>query len=127
MKINFKIGMLAMIIIALVAFSISCAPPIGDEKVRVPAEVHPGLTDEMSCLDCHSELTPDITNDWKKSGHGKMNYGCYICHGDGTVSFTSKPTNDGCISCHSASTTHIEKYPHMSCFDCHNGHSLIVG
>jgi len=127
MKINLKLGVLALIVIAFSVILFSCAPPITDEKVSVPALVHPGLPSDMGCVDCHMDVTPTIVNQWQNSGHGKLNYGCYMCHGDGVVKFTPKPSDDGCSSCHSGSAAHIEKYNHMSCFDCHNGHSLIVG
>ena len=109
---------------------ISCSAEMVLEKDVTPASTTKSLIkhqDEdfsISCSDCHSDVTPDIYADWKGSGHGKMNYGCYICHGDGDVEFYPAATEVGCISCHSNNEAHIARVDYNGCFDCHDGHSL---
>lgn len=126
MKIKSSTVILSLVIIAFVVVFIACIPPVTEEKTTVPATVHPEVNYDMGCADCHMTETPAITKAWKSSGHGKMNFGCYICHGDGVEYFTSKPSSEGCISCHSGSMEHLEDVGETGCFDCHNGHSLIA-
>ena len=90
------------------------------------AEKHPDADFSMSCKECHMEVTPDIYTTWAESGHGKMNFGCYMCHGDGQEEFYVKPGSDRCISCHSGHEKCIEMTGDGNCFDCHKGHSLKV-
>ena len=33
-----------------------------------------------SCVECHSQKTPAIVADWKKSAHGRLGVDCYKCH-----------------------------------------------
>jgi hypothetical protein len=87
-------------------------------------EKHPDVDFTISCRECHKETTPDIYDDWAGSGHGKMNYGCYMCHGDGKEEFYVKPASDNCISCHSGQDVDFSKSKFDNCFDCHQGHSL---
>jgi hypothetical protein len=87
-------------------------------------EKHPDVDFTMSCRDCHKETTPDIYKQWAGSGHGKMNFGCYLCHGDGEETFHVKPATDNCMSCHSDQDVDFSAGKFDSCFDCHNGHSL---
>lgn len=51
---------------------------------------HPDVDWTIGCAECHEEMTPEVFKDWKESKHGDMNFGCYICHGDGQETFTRK-------------------------------------
>ena len=47
----------------------------------------PKLDWEIGCRECHKDATPDVYIKWEASRHGEMNFGCYICHGDGQEVF----------------------------------------
>ncbi len=96
----------------------------GLSEKKAEGEKHPEVDFSVSCVDCHAEVTPDIVAAWKKSKHGVMNYGCYMCHGDGQVEFWAKPGTQTCQSCHSGLHTDYSKTVAKSCFDCHDGHTL---
>lgn len=85
---------------------------------------HPEVDFSISCQECHAEQTPQIFKEWKESKHGVMNYGCYMCHGDGVEEFSSKPGSERCTACHSPQSVDFGQLPVKNCFDCHQGHSL---
>ncbi|MBC8215683.1 MAG: hypothetical protein H8E64_04130 [Candidatus Marinimicrobia bacterium] len=98
-----------------------CNPP----ALQVQStEIHEDVDFSLGCTECHEEETPDIFEDWAISGHGAMNYGCYICHGDGTIEFYPEPSIDGCTSCHESAAGHLMRVENDGCFECHDGHSL---
>ena len=115
---------IVMSMLFIAAVIVSCGPLMQGGPEAAKAAKHPEADFSQSCVDCHRQATPEITAQWASSGHGKLNYGCYICHGDGEQTFAVKPGSDGCISCHSASFEHIEEVGNTSCFECHNGHTL---
>ncbi|MDQ7007089.1 MAG: multiheme c-type cytochrome [Acidobacteriota bacterium] len=66
--------------------------------------VGPALAEE--CIECHTQVTPRIVQDWKLSAHAEMSISCSICHGaDHTsaedVAEVDLPTPDTCAGCHS--------------------------
>ncbi len=85
---------------------------------------HPEADYSESCLDCHQEMTPEITEEWDSGMHGTMRVGCFICHGDGEVEFTVEPDTELCMSCHSKWETTYDGIDAKSCFSCHDGHTL---
>ncbi|OQY26322.1 MAG: hypothetical protein B6244_13940 [Candidatus Cloacimonetes bacterium 4572_55] len=78
----------------------------------------------LSCKECHADMTPDIVDEWDKGMHGQVNIGCFVCHGDGEVEFYPQPTTERCIGCHSSYEASYEKLEVSSCFSCHQGHTL---
>lgn len=120
-RFSAKIVIISVVMAALV---VACAQYLQTGQKPAAATTHPEADFSRSCVECHTTVTPDITAQWASSGHGKLNYGCYICHGDGEQVFTVKPGTDGCISCHSSSMEHLEDAGETSCFKCHNGHNL---
>jgi len=122
-RINIAVVMVAMIATGLI---VSCGLSQQSGPEAAAKAKHPEADFSRSCVECHTEATPEITAKWASSGHGKLNYGCYICHGDGVQTFTVKPHSNGCISCHSGSMEHLEDVGDVSCFECHNGHTLIA-
>lgn len=92
-----------------------------DGKVK---EKHPDVDFSVSCVECHTEVTPEIVKEWKSSAHGKMNFGCYMCHGDGQQEFYAQPGTQRCISCHPQYEVDFSKTNASKCFDCHQGHTL---
>jgi len=121
-----KIGIILVIGLIIV----SCCPPetttVTPEPITTKVLVtHPDEDfTSMSCSECHADITPDIYNDWKESGHGKMDYGCYICHGDGLVEFYPTANTEGCVACHSNNEPHLARFEYGRCFECHDVHSL---
>jgi len=122
-RIQFSIVLIVLVTVALV---VSCSSLIQTGPAAPAVAVHPEADFTRSCVECHSEATPEITAQWAASGHGKLNYGCYICHGDGEAEFTVTPATDNCVACHSSSAEHLEDVAGTGCFECHNGHSLIA-
>ena len=123
----FKIGKIILIPVSVLMIVSCCTDTtaITPEPIAVKAIiVHPDEDFSMGCSECHADVTPDIYTDWKGSGHGKMNYGCYICHGDGEVEFYPMASTEGCVSCHSNNEAHLARVEYDGCFDCHDGHSL---
>ena len=64
-----------------------------------------GIFKGEECLDCHSELTPGIVNDWKKSKHSSPKNGfsivsCDSCHGSNHEELVF-PSPTTCKKCHS--------------------------
>ncbi len=109
---------LAMLIAAGLLINFSVA------KNQQTTVKHPAVDFSQSCVECHTEVTPDIVKEWKNSKHGKMNFGCYMCHGDGQVEFYPKPGTQRCISCHPEYGFDASKTKASNCFDCHQGHTL---
>ncbi len=87
-------------------------------------EKHPDVDFSISCQECHAEATPEAFSDWKNSKHGVMDYGCYICHGDGKEEFHVKPGTERCVGCHSPQEVDFSQIAVDNCFDCHKGHTL---
>lgn len=85
---------------------------------------HPDVDWTISCNDCHMDVTPEIVEAWSESRHGQVNFGCYICHGDGEEVFHPKGSDERCIGCHAGQEVIFENSKLESCFDCHNGHTL---
>ena len=123
----FKIGKIFLIPISVLMIVSCCTETIvvTPEPIAVKAKiVHSAEDFSMGCSECHADVTPDIYADWQGSGHGKMNYGCYICHGDGDVEFYPTASEEGCVSCHSNNEAHLARVDYDGCFDCHDGHTL---
>lgn len=87
-------------------------------------EKHPKVDWDLSCQDCHADVTPEIFKQWEDSKHGGANFGCYICHGDGQEVFYKKGKDDRCEGCHSSQQETMVKTKIKSCFTCHQGHTL---
>jgi hypothetical protein len=108
--------------VVILLFLFFCLSPLASQNNQ--ENKHPEVDFTISCKDCHKEESPDIYNQWAASGHGKMNFGCYMCHGDGIEEFYVEPGSDGCISCHSDQEVDFSQAQWNSCFDCHQGHTL---
>ncbi len=91
---------------------------------RLIGDEHPDVDWSISCSECHQQVTPEIYESWSESKHGQVNFGCYICHGDGQENFYAKGSDQTCINCHAGQEINFEKTNVKSCFDCHNGHTL---
>ncbi|GAB4377335.1 MAG: hypothetical protein Kow0042_24900 [Calditrichia bacterium] len=115
---NAKISFLATLILLFLVF---LNLPAGDKTQN---SKHPEVDFTLSCKECHQEVTPEVYQDWKNSKHGVMNYGCYMCHGDGVEEFYPSPQTERCIACHSPQEVDFSALPVKNCFDCHKGHTL---
>ncbi|MFH2036032.1 MAG: multiheme c-type cytochrome [Candidatus Zixiibacteriota bacterium] len=65
-----------------------------------------------NCVDCHTEITPNIVKDWQLSKHFTNEIDCATCHGEGhqtadDVSNVSLPTPATCNECHD---TQVEQF-----------------
>lgn len=87
-------------------------------------EKHPDVDFSISCTECHQEVTPEIVAEWKSTKHGMMNFGCYMCHGDGQEEFKAKPDTDNCLNCHTGEPVDASKGGNLNCFSCHKAHDL---
>ena len=111
------------VLLTLTAFVLTMGLISTQGEAEPPAK-HSDVDFSMSCLECHTVETPDITADWEKGMHGQVNVGCFVCHGDGDVEFFPQPTTERCVSCHSAQEADYSKIEASTCFSCHNGHTL---
>ena len=64
------------------------------------------------CAECHSNVTPNIVNDWKLSKHFENDITCSVCHGDKhtsseDVANVNIPTPQTCAECHD---TQVEQF-----------------
>ena len=91
---------------------------------ELPQDEHPDVDWSIGCQECHADETPDIYSAWENSKHGHVNFGCYICHGDGQETFYAKGIDDNCAGCHAAQIVEFEGTKFSSCYDCHDGHTL---
>lgn len=111
-----------LLIILTVLIYFSALQLMAGEKNK--PEKHPNVDLSIGCQECHAQQTPNIFKEWKESKHGVMNYGCYMCHGDGVEEFAAKPKSERCTACHSGQTVDFTKLQVKNCFTCHQGHSL---
>lgn len=91
---------------------------------QAKGEKHPDVDFSISCTECHQEVTPEIVAQWKSTKHGMMNFGCYMCHGDGQEEFKAKPDTDNCLNCHTGEPVDASKGGNLQCFSCHKNHNL---
>ncbi len=88
-------------------------------------EKHLDVDFSVSCLECHTEETPEVVADWSAGTHGQVNVGCFICHGDGEEEYYASPGTEACISCHDSMAEEVATAESdENCFTCHNGHKL---
>jgi hypothetical protein len=69
------------------------------------------------CVDCHTEVTPNIVADWNLSKHSQADVACDACHGEGhssadDVDKVSLPTLNTCNDCHSDQVTQFSAGKH---------------
>jgi len=127
-----KISFFIVFVIFSVILVMACASekvvqkaPVAKETVVAEPETHADVDFTISCMECHAEETPEAYAAWKESSHGKMNFGCYMCHGDGVETFASSPTVESCESCHTGHEDCMVNHA-GTCYDCHDGHSMKI-
>ena len=81
------------------------------------------------CVECHTKVTPKVTQDWKESKHGVMLVKCVVCHGQpdgkGSIPFAAQPdAMNICVRCHDPSIQRmVAKYGEKpNCNSCHPYH-----
>lgn len=111
-----------LLIVTILSLAIITFGFISNDEVK--QDEHPDVDWSIGCQECHTDATPDIFDDWESSKHGEVNFGCFICHGDGQETFHAKGTDNTCGGCHSAQLVEFEQSFFKSCYDCHNGHTL---
>lgn len=121
---KFKIYLILIISFAVVLFLGFSFSKGSNTYSGNTGDKHPDVDWTISCSDCHKDVTPDIFDAWSESRHGQVNFGCYICHGDGEETFHAKGTDERCSGCHAGQEVNFENTNLKSCFDCHNGHTL---
>jgi len=114
---------ISILVVVVLAIDMLTAQTGKASKVSFQNE-HPDVDWTLGCAECHAEETPEIFKQWSESRHGQVNFGCYICHGDGIEEFSAKGNDDKCSGCHAEQEISFEKSKMESCFDCHNGHTL---
>lgn len=115
---KFKLSIIAGLLLLFI-FSFNLMADKQEKAVK-----HADVDWSISCMECHQQVTPDAVKEWKSSKHGMMNFGCYMCHGDGQVEFYPQPGTERCIGCHSGYEVDSAKTGVKNCFDCHKGHTL---
>jgi hypothetical protein len=112
-----KLLVLSSFVLAVTIVLMGFSPQSQDEK-------HPDVDWSLSCQECHANVTPEVYKQWENSAHGQVDFGCYICHGDGQEEFHPKGQDVGCQGCHAEQLVDFEKTKFSSCYDCHQGHTL---
>ncbi len=69
------------------------------------------------CVDCHTEVTPNIVDDWHLSKHSEADVTCDTCHGEGhssaeDVAKVSLPTLNTCNECHTDQVAQFSRGKH---------------
>ncbi|HHL72486.1 MAG TPA: hypothetical protein ENJ29_08250 [Bacteroidetes bacterium] len=129
----FALIMFPLLFLLLIAYA--CSSTTTTRKVANQSPVTPAAVSEdekhldvdftISCLECHTEETPEVVADWSAGTHGKVNVGCFVCHGDGEDEYYASPGTDACLSCHDSLATEVaEAQTDETCFTCHDGHKL---
>jgi hypothetical protein len=97
---------------------------IAKTKIEKMENGHPGSMENLDCLECHKDLTTEVTKQWEQSAHGFTGVKCQVCHGD-EANFQAKPSNETCRGCHS---DQFEKNvaKDLSCSTCHIAHNFTI-
>ena len=86
--------------------------------------MHPKLSEQeknISCDQCHEEVTPELRKEWFDSRHGIAMVKCYQCHGT-FETFRVTPKRQDCAVCHE---NMLKKCPqNKACWQCHIPHSF---
>ena len=69
------------------------------------------------CMECHTNITPNIVADWQLSKHKENDIACDSCHGDQhtsaeDVSKVQIPTPETCAKCHEERVAEFKKGKH---------------
>ena len=118
---------LLFLVLAILIFTISCS---ADKTVSISKAAngaiggHPESMENMDCLQCHQDVTPNIVKEWEMSAHGFTGVKCQVCHGD-EVNFRANPGNDICQGCHSYQVEN-NIAENKSCSTCHTVHNFTV-
>jgi len=121
-------GILAGLVLGLLPI-LGCAALPGAAAAQATAStgarsaqaVHPRVDFTVPCQDCHRTRTPRVVKDWEASAHNPP-VSCSLCHGDGEVEFTTRPSAQLCLSCHDG--MHESKRMQADCLGCHRAHRL---
>jgi len=75
------------------------------------------LAADVTCVDCHGELTPGLVADWSTSRHAEVGIDCAICHGEehdapDNTALAKIPTPETCAECHSDQVEQFKKGKH---------------
>lgn len=103
-------------VILLVAFAVAGA--------KTKSKGHPVDMGSQDCIECHTDVTPEIVKQWQESAHGYINVKCQVCHGDQT-DFQKIPKNNTCRGCH-AEMVENNTQPKLQCVACHKAHNFTV-
>ena len=97
-----------------------CSLAVAAEKKRM----HPKLSEQeknISCDQCHEEVTPELRKEWYDSRHGIAMVKCYQCHGT-FETFRVTPKRQDCAACHE---NMMKKCPQdKACWQCHIPHTF---
>jgi len=88
---------------------------------------HPEVDSLISCIDCHSEATPEMITEYTGSLHGMNTVPCVVCHGALGSTFVSSPPAERCRGCHAEQVDTAQRTlpaDRQACSSCHPMHSL---
>jgi len=119
---------LAFLFLSVLFLTLSCSTnkSAGVSKAVVNEEIskHPESMENLDCLQCHQDVTPEIVEEWEMSTHGFIGVKCQVCHGD-EANFKVKPDNDVCRGCHSEQVEN-NVAAGKPCATCHTVHHFTV-
>jgi len=120
----------SLMVVALLSISLVGCTVKTEKKIANTAEIektengHPGSMENLDCIQCHEDVTPEVTKQWEQSAHGLIGVKCQVCHGD-EANFQVKPKSETCRGCHS---DQVEKNiaKDVSCSTCHIAHNFTI-
>ena len=97
----------------LITLIIGCTNPTDKSDRSVIITTESGQV----CIDCHTEITPNIVTDWELSKHSQNEVDCSVCHGDQhtsdqDVAEVEIPTPETCNACHEEQVEQFSKGKH---------------
>ncbi|UOD35719.1 hypothetical protein DSN97_05240 [Deferribacteraceae bacterium V6Fe1] len=121
----FSLMVVALVAISLVGCTIKAEKKMGQTTgIEKTENGHPGSMENLDCIECHKDLTTEVTKQWEQSAHGFVGVKCQVCHGD-EANFQAKPKNETCRGCHSDQfDKNIAK--DLSCSTCHIAHNFTI-
>jgi len=82
-------------------------------------QTKPAASNEVTCIDCHKKVTPNIVSDWQASMHSQNGVECSTCHGDqhasaSDIAKAEIPTPETCATCHETQVNQFKSGKHAA-------------
>lgn len=124
-KLIFSLLVAALLVISLIGCAVKTEKKVAKTlAIEKKVSGHPGSMEKLDCIECHKNVTQEVTKQWEQSAHGFTGVKCQVCHGD-EANFQANPKNETCRGCHS---DQFEKNlaKDVSCSTCHIAHNFTI-